>query len=88
MNEKLNTSLDNQKVGKVKRDIYMVWFGLVLWHINQYRLFNAKSCLFIYIKYIGFSLVWFYGISIIVDYSMPIPVYTYILNICGTELNE
>ena len=21
----------------------LVWFGLVLWHINLYRLFNAKS---------------------------------------------
>ena len=40
----------------------MIWFGLVLWHINQYRLFNAKSSLYIYIKYIGFGLVGFYGI--------------------------
>ena len=23
--------------------IYMIWFGLVLWHINHCRLFNAKS---------------------------------------------
>ena len=28
------------------------WFSLVLWHINHYRLFNTKSCLYIYIKYI------------------------------------
>ena len=26
-------------------------FGLVLWHINHCRLFNAKSFLYIYIKY-------------------------------------
>ena len=39
----------------------MIWFGLVLWHINHCRLSNAKSSLFIYIKYIGFGLVWFYG---------------------------
>ena len=26
----------------------MIWFGLVLWHINYYRLFNAKSSLYIY----------------------------------------
>ena len=26
------------------------------------------------------SLVWFYGISIIVGYLMPNPLYTYILN--------
>ena len=25
----------------------LVWFGLVLWHINHYWLFKAKSCLFI-----------------------------------------
>ena len=25
----------------------LVWFGLVLWHINHCRLFNAKSSLFI-----------------------------------------
>ena len=30
----------------------LVWFGLVLWHINHCRLFNAKSSLCIYIKYI------------------------------------
>ena len=29
----------------------MVWFGLVLWHINHFRLFNAKFFLYIYIKY-------------------------------------
>ena len=33
-----------------------------------------------YIKLIGFGLVGFYGISIIVGYLMPNPVYTYILN--------
>ena len=55
--------------------------GLVLWHINHCRLFNAKSSLYIYIKYIGFDLVGFYGISTIVGYLMPNPLYTYILNI-------
>ena len=30
---------------------------------------------------LSFALVWFYGISTIVDYSMPTPLYTYILNI-------
>ena len=43
----------------------MIWFGWVLWHINHCRLFNAKSSLYICIKYIGFGLVRFYGISII-----------------------
>ena len=54
---------------------------LVLWHINHYRLFNKKSCLNIYIKYIGFGLIGFYGISTIVGDLMPNPHYTYILNI-------
>ena len=56
-------------------------YGWVLWHINHCRLFNAKSSLYIYIKYIGFGLVGFYGISTIVGYLMPNPLYTYILNI-------
>ena len=59
----------------------MTWFGLVLWHINHCRLFNAKSSLFIYIKYIRFGLDEFYGISNIVGYLMPNPLYAYILNI-------
>ena len=43
--------------------------------------FNAKSCLYVYIKDIWFGLVGFYGISTIVGYLMPNPLYTYILNI-------
>ena len=57
-----------------------VWFDWVLWHINHCWLFNAKSSLNIYIRYIWFSLVGFYGISTIVGYLMPNPIYTYILN--------
>ena len=30
---------------------YLVWFGLVLWHIKPCRLFNDKSFLYIYFKY-------------------------------------
>ena len=44
----------------------------------------AKSSLYIYIKYIWFGLVGFYGISTIVGYLMPNPhiyIYIYILNI-------
>ena len=37
----------------------LVWFGLVLLHINPCRLFNAKSSFYIYSKYIWFALVWF-----------------------------
>ena len=62
----------------------MIWFGWVLRYINHCRLFNAKSSLYIYIKYIGFGLVGFYGISTIVDYLMPNPVHTYIVDICGS----
>ena len=58
-------------------------FGLdgFLCHINHCRLFNAKSSLYIYIKYIRFGFVSFYGISTIVGYLMQNPLYTYILNI-------
>ena len=57
------------------------WCDKVLWHINHCRLFNAKSSLYIYIKYIWFGWVGFYGISTIVGYLMPNPLYTYILDI-------
>ena len=57
----------------------LIWFGFMAY--QPFRLFNAKSCLCIYIKYIWFNLVWFYGISTIVSYLMPNPLYTYILNI-------
>ena len=59
----------------------MIWFGWVLWHINHWKLFYAKSSLYKYIEYIWFGLVRFYGISIIEGYFMPNPFYTYILNI-------
>ena len=55
--------------------------GWVLWHINHCRLFKAKSSLYIYIKYIWFALVGFYGMSTIVGYLMLNPVYTYLLDI-------
>ena len=59
----------------------MIWFGWVLCHINNCILFNAKSSSYIYIKYIGFGLVGFYGISTIIGYLMSNPLYTYIVNI-------
>ena len=46
----------------------MIGFGLVLWHISHCRLFNAKSFLYIYIKYICLDLVCFYGTLIIVSH--------------------
>ena len=39
------------------------------------------TSLYIYIKYIGFGLIGFYGLSTIVGYLMPYPVHSYILNI-------
>ena len=59
----------------------LVWLGWVLWHINHCGLFNAKSSLYIYVKYISFDFVEFNGILTIEGYLMPNPLYTYILNI-------
>ena len=59
----------------------MFWFAGVLWHINHCRLFNTRSSLYIYIIYICFGLLGFYGISTIVGYLIPGPLYTYILYI-------
>ena len=56
----------------------MIWFGSILWHIKHCLLYNAKSFLYIYIKYIWFDLVWFYGTLSFVGYIMPNPFYTYI----------
>ena len=52
--------------------------GWVLWHINAWRLFNAKSCFYIYIGWLVGWLVGFYGISTLGGYSMLNTVYTYI----------
>ena len=51
-----------------------VLFGCFVWNINPCWLFSTKSCLYIYIKYIWFGLVEFYGMSTIVGYFMPNPV--------------
>ena len=66
---------------------YLLWFGIwlgwVLWHMNYWRLFNAKSSFYIYIfEYIGFGWVGFYGISTRVDYLMQNRLYAYILLPC------
>ena len=37
-----------------RRDEKIVWFDLVLWHINHCGLFNAKSGFYIFIRYIWF----------------------------------
>ena len=41
----------------------MIFIGWVWWHINHCGLFNAKSSLYLYIKYIWVLLVGFDGIS-------------------------
>ena len=59
-------------------------YDLVLSDFTAYqhwRLLNAKSGLYICIRYIWFGLVGFCGISTTVDYLMPNPVHTYILDI-------
>ena len=65
----------------------MIWLGWILWHINHCRLFNIKSSLYIYIRYIWFYLVEFYGILTIVGYLMPNLLYSDILNICDLVLS-
>ena len=36
----------------------MIWFGLVLWHINDCKLFNVKSSLYIYVIYMISKIVY------------------------------
>ena len=57
----------------------LVWLSFMAY--QHCRLFNDKSSLYIYIKYIGFSLVGFYDISTNIGYFMLNPVFTYIFNI-------
>ena len=59
----------------------LIWFGWVLWHTNHCRSFDAKSSLYICIKYIWFGWFCFYSISTIVGYLTPNLLYTYILDI-------
>ena len=55
----------------------MIYFGLVLWHINYCRLFNTKSSLYIYIEV--YDLLWLIsGISNVVGHLKPYPLYIYI----------
>ena len=48
-----------KKSGNLLNAPHMIWFGWVLCHINHCRLFNPKSSLYIYTKYVQFSLVGF-----------------------------
>ena len=71
-------AIKNKVLYKLNSFRFQFKFGWVLWHINHFGLFNAKSSLYIYIEYIEFGLVGFYGISTIVGYLMPNPLYKYI----------
>ena len=42
---------------------------------------NVCVCVCVCVCVSTFALLWFYGISTIVGYLMPNPLYTYILNI-------
>ena len=72
-----------QKIGTQQKFKDYIEKTLLCFYINHCRLFNAKSSLYIYIKYIWFGLVGFDGISTIAGYLMPNSLYTYILNIYG-----
>ena len=63
------------------KNLFPSKFDFVLGLINHSRLFNAKSSLYMYIRYIRFGWIGFYGISTIVGYLTPNPISTYILNI-------
>ena len=69
-----------------KLNIYdLVWFALVLWHINPCRLFKTivgylmpNSLYTCILNIYDLICLGFYGISIIVVYLMPNRLYTYI----------
>ena len=57
--------------------IHLVWFGLVLWHTNDYRLFNDKSSL--YIQYTLFGLVlWHINNCNLINFKSSLYIYIYI----------
>ena len=58
----------------------LVWLGFMVYSTHCW-LFDAKSGSHIYIKYLWFGLVGFYGIPNIVFFFILNPLYTYILNI-------
>ena len=50
--------MTEKKKTEINKWLGMVWFTLVLWHINHCGLFNAKASLYIYMRYIWFRLGW------------------------------
>ena len=60
--------------------MYRIWIGWILWHINHCRLLCTRSFLYVCITYMWFDLVGFYGISTTVSYLLLNSLYTYISN--------
>ena len=54
----LSIRLSNEKtvsIGSITLvQLVLIWFGLVLWHIDHGCLFHSKSCFCMYINYIKF----------------------------------
>ena len=64
----------------------MYLFIILLYNSSIKDIEHSPNYIYIYIyilniRYIGFGLVGFYGMSTIVGYLMPNPLYTYILDI-------
>ena len=78
---KINSHCFPHTSALVSHGVFLIVIDLILWHINHCRLFNVKSCLYMYIWYIWFCLVGVYGISTIVGYLISNPVYTCIFDI-------
>ena len=62
--------------------IRIILFGLVLWYINPYRLFNAKSFLYIYIKY-----DWYFQTSLN-SFFHTVKWFYWFLSYTNSQLNE
>ena len=56
----------------------MIWFGWILWYINHCRTFNAKSSLYICIKYIWFVRLGLWHINRCRLFNAISPLYIYI----------
>ena len=62
-------------------NIYMIWFGWLLWYINHCRLFNAKSS---YTYIFNIYIIWFGWVLWHINYCRLFNAkssYTYILDI-------
>ena len=55
--EELGRNKEQKKERKKEKQRKMVWFSLVLWHINHCKLFNAKFIL--YIRTVLFTTIQF-----------------------------